>query len=107
MLYSVKLSMVQNAGNVQSEIKLHIAQRMPKLIALNFNEEMLDFCSTGIAGSKLILVKTGEKINRATNMEFIHLNGCNKTWLQWTKKKLSVFQRLHASALTTCIPKLL
>lgn len=35
--------MVQSVGNVQSEIKLLIAQRMPKLIALNFNEEMLLF----------------------------------------------------------------
>lgn len=52
---------MQNVGNVQSEIKLLIALRVPKLVALNFNEEMLDFCSTGIAGSKLILMKTGEK----------------------------------------------
>jgi len=53
--------MVLNAGTVQSEIKLLIAQRMPKLIALNFNEKMLDFCPTGIAGIKLIHMKIGQK----------------------------------------------
>lgn len=52
---------MQNVGNVQSEIKLLTAQRMTKLIALNFNEKMLDFCSTGTTGSKLIHMTTGEK----------------------------------------------
>lgn len=77
--------MVQNVGYVQSEIKLLIAQRMPKLLALNFNEEMLDFYATGIAGSKIICMKTGQgKINRVKNfvLVLIHLNGCNETCLQ-------------------------
>lgn len=51
--------MVHNVGYVQSDIKLLIAQRMPKLLALNFNEEMLDFYSTGTAGSKIICIKSG------------------------------------------------
>lgn len=59
---------MQNVGNVQSEIKLLLAQRMPKLTALNFNEEMLDFSSAGIAGSKLIHMEAREKINRATRV---------------------------------------
>lgn len=61
MLYSVTPSVVPSIGNVQSEIKLLLAQRMPKLIALSFNEEMLDLSSAGIAGSKLIHVEEGEK----------------------------------------------
>lgn len=67
--------MVQNVVYVQSEIKLHIAQRMPKLLALNFNEEMLDFNATGIAGSKIICIRTGQgEINRVTNFVCIGVN---------------------------------
>lgn len=89
VFFPAKLPMVQNVGNVQSEKKMLVAQRMPKLIDLNVNEEIIDFFSSRTAGTKLIHVEIWET-NRATNFVFVgvhpFINGCNKTRLKRTKK---------------------
>lgn len=59
--FPAKLPVVQNVGNVQSEKKMLMAQRMPKLIDLNVNEEVIDFCSSGTTRTKLIHMERGEK----------------------------------------------